>query len=77
MRVRETVIRPFGNSAGVTIPKEMLEKYSIEKGDRVELRETPDGILITAYDAEFAKVMTLAYEGAKRYRNAMRELSKR
>ena len=77
MRVKETVIRPFGNSAGVTIPKEMLEKYSIEKGDRVELRETPDGILITAYDAEFAKVMTLAYEGAKRYRNAMRELSKR
>ncbi len=77
MRVKETVIRPFGNSAGVTIPKEMLEKYSIEKGDRVELRETPDGILITAYDAEFAEVMTLAYEGAKRYRNAMRELSKR
>ncbi len=77
MRVKETVIRPFGNSAGVTIPKEMLEKYSIEKGDRVELRETPDGILITAYDAEFAKVMTIAYEGAKRYRNAMRELSKR
>ncbi len=77
MRVRETVIRPFGNSAGVTIPKEMLEKYSIEKGDRVELRETPDGILITAYDAEFAEVMTITYEGAKRYRNAMRELSKR
>lgn len=77
MRVKETVIRPFGNSAGVTIPKEMLEKYAIGKGDRVELRETPDGILITAFDAEFAKVMTIAYEGAKRYRNAMRELSKR
>ena len=77
MRVKETVIRPFGNSAGVTIPKEMLERYSIEKGDRVELRETADGILITAYDAEFAKVMAIAYEGAKRYRNAMRELSTR
>lgn len=36
MHVRETVIRPFGNSAGVTIPKEMLEKYSIEKGDRFD-----------------------------------------
>ena len=77
MRVKETVIRPFGNSAGVTIPKEMLEKYSIAKGDTVALRETPDGILITAYDADFARMMEIAQEGAKRYRNAMRELSKR
>ena len=45
MRVKETVIRPFGNSAGVTIPKEMLRKYSLEKGTPVALRETPDGIL--------------------------------
>ena len=77
MRVKETVIRPFGNSAGVTLPKEMLEKYSLSKGDTVALRETEDGILITAYDADFAKTMEIAKEGAKRYRNAMRELSKR
>ena len=77
MRVKETVIRPFGNSAGITIPKEMLEKYSIDKGDKVALRETADGILITPYDSDFAKVMELAHEGAKRYRNAMRELAKR
>ena len=77
MRVKETVIRPFGNSAGVTLPKEMLEKYSLAKGDTVALRETPDGILITAYDADFAKTMEIAQEGAKRYRNAMRELSRR
>ena len=77
MRVKETVIRPYGNSAGVTIPKEMLDKYELAKGDTVALRETPDGILITPYDADFAEVMKLAHEGAKKYRNAMRELSKR
>jgi putative addiction module antidote len=77
MRVKETVIRPFGNSAGVTIPKEMLEKYSIAKGDTVALRETADGILITPYDADFAKVMEIAHDVGKRYRNALRELSKR
>lgn len=77
MRVKETVIRPFGNSAGVTIPREMLGKYSLAKGDTVALRETPDGILITPYDAEFAKVMELAHEASKRYRNALRELSRR
>lgn len=77
MRVKETVIRAVGNSAGVTIPKEMLEAHGLAKGDRIALRETPDGILITPYDAEFAAVMEIAAEGAKRYRNAMRELSKR
>jgi len=77
MRVKETVIRPFGNSAGVTIPKEMLDHFGLAKGDAVALRQTADGILITTYDAEFARVMELAHEGAKRYRNAMRELARR
>lgn len=77
MRVKETVIRPFGNSAGVTIPREMLEKYSLAKGDAVALRETADGILVTPFDAEFVEVMEIAREGAKRYRNAMRDLSRR
>lgn len=77
MRVKETVIRPFGNSAGVTIPKEMLEKYSMAKGDTVAIRETPDGILITAYDADFVRTMEIAQGVSKRYRNALRELSKR
>ena len=77
MRVKETVIRPFGNSAGVTLPKEMLEKYALAKGDTVALRETADGILITAYDADFAKTMEIAQDVSKRYRNALRELSKR
>jgi putative addiction module antidote len=77
MRVKETVIRAFGNSAGVTIPKEMLDRLSLEKGDRVALRETADGILITPYDAEFARVMEVAADVSKRYRNALRELSRK
>jgi putative addiction module antidote len=77
MRVKETVIRPYGNSAGVTIPKEMLEKFDLAKGDTVALRETPEGILITPYDADFAEVMEMARGVSKQYRNALRELSKR
>lgn len=77
MRVKETVIRPFGNSAGVTIPKEMLEKYAMDKGDRVSLQETEAGILITPFDPDFAEVMAIAREVGKKYRNALRELSRR
>ncbi len=77
MRVRETVIRPIGNSAGVTISKETLERYDLAPGDKILLQETADGILVTAYDPVFDKVMVIYRKGAKKYRNAMRELSKR
>ncbi|MEK6769201.1 MAG: AbrB/MazE/SpoVT family DNA-binding domain-containing protein [Gemmatimonadota bacterium] len=77
MRVKETVIRPIGNSAGVTIPKETLEKFGLEKGAKVFLRETDEGVLVTPYDPHFERAMTIYRKGAQRYRNAMRELSKR
>ena len=77
MRVRETVIRPIGNSAGVTIPKETLEKYDLSSGDKVFLRETPDGILVTAFDPLVQKAMEAYRKGAKKYQNAMRALSSR
>lgn len=77
MRVRETVIRPIGNSAGVTIPKETLEKYGLAPGDKIFLQETPDGILVTAHDPLFAEAMAISRRIGKKYRNAFRELSKR
>jgi antitoxin MazE len=77
MRVRETIIRPIGNSAGVTIPKETLERFDLAPGDKVLLQETADGILISSYDPQFEEVMAVARDIGKRYRNALRELSKR
>jgi putative addiction module antidote len=77
MRVKETIIRPFGNSAGVTIPKAMLDTLGLAKGDKVSIQETADGILITAYDPGFTETVAIAQDVAKRYRNALRELAKR
>ena len=44
-------------------------------GDRVHLIETEEGILITPYDPLFSEAMEIYGEGAKKYRNAMRELA--
>ena len=77
MRVRETVIRPIGNSAGDTIPKETLEKYDLSPGDKIFLQETSEGILVTPFDPLVQKAMEIYRKGAKQYQNAMRELSKR
>ncbi len=72
----ETKIRTIGNSAGATIPKAMLERYHLAAGDRVHLVETDEGILITPFDPTFAEAMEIYREGARTYRNAMRELAK-
>ena len=73
---RKTTIRAIGNSAGTTIPKAMLERYHLTEGDAVNLVETPDGILITPYDPSFTDAMEIYKEGARKYRKAMRELSR-
>lgn len=74
--MKETTIRAIGNSAGTTIPKAMLERFQLAEGDTIHLIEVDDGILITPFDPAFAEAMRIYEEGARTYRNAMRELAK-
>ena len=37
-------ITAIGNSAGVILPKELLARLRVEKGDELYALETPDGI---------------------------------
>lgn len=71
----ETTIRRIGNSAGLTIPKDLLERQHLEEGDRVHLIETDEGLLITPYDPDFEDALAAYEQGAKTYRNALRALS--
>ena len=73
--VKETVIRAIGNSAGVTIPKPMLEKLDIAEGDTVSLVEVEGGLLLTPFDPTFHEAMALYEESKRTYRDAMRELA--
>lgn len=72
---KEVTIRKIGNSLGTTIPKQMLERLRLSQGDKVYIVEMEQGLLITPYDPDFAKAMEIYEEGAKTYRNAMRELA--
>jgi antitoxin MazE len=69
-------LRKIGNSLGVTIPKEVLEKFKLVEGDSLSLIETREGIQLTPYDPEFEKAMEIYREGSIKYKNALRELAK-
>ncbi|HEY9802304.1 MAG TPA: AbrB/MazE/SpoVT family DNA-binding domain-containing protein [Leptolyngbyaceae cyanobacterium] len=69
-------IRKIGNSLGITIPKEVLQKLRVKEGDSVYITETPTGVHITAHDPDFEKAMEAYRKVRTKYRNALRELAK-
>ncbi len=66
-----------GTSTGVIIPKEMLTRLNVAKGDVLHAVETPDGgYRLTPYDPAFAERVDKAEEIMRRYRNTMHALAK-
>ncbi len=68
-------ITSIGNSAGVILPKEVLEKLRVEKGDTLFLTETPTGFAVSAFDDEFSFQMKLAEEIMREDRDVLRQLA--
>lgn len=66
----------IGNSAGVILPKEVLERLRVGLGDTIHLTEAPDGMRLTATDPDFAEDMALAEEIMRKDRNILRALAK-
>lgn len=73
MRLKVTTV---GSSAGVVLPKEVLAKLRVVKGDSVFLTESPDGFRITPYNPEFEEQMALARKFMRERRDVLRELAK-
>lgn len=65
----------IGNSVGVILPKEALEKLRLGKGDRLYLTESPDGYRLTPYDPEFEKQITMVRKIMKDRREVLRKLA--
>ena len=69
-------IRGVGSSAGIVIPKNVMARLRLAKGDAVFLTEAPEGFRITVHDPEFEEDMTLARKIMRKRRNLLRELAK-
>ncbi len=66
----------IGNSLGVILPKEVLARLKVEKGDTIFITETPDGYTITPHDPDFEAQMKAARKIMTKRRAALRELAK-
>ena len=69
-------LQKLGGSVAAVLPKPMLDRLHLEAGDEVHVIESPDGLLLTPFDPDFADAMAIYQRGARKYRNALRELDR-
>jgi putative addiction module antidote len=59
----------------VILPREVLEKLRVEKGDTLFLTETPNGFVVSALDEEFSLQMELAEKIMREDRDVLHQLA--
>lgn len=74
-RIKPVKLRKIGGSHGIVFPKEVLSQLGVEEGSELFFVRTPDGVEVTPYDPDFAKVVEDSRRYMRRHRNAMRELA--
>ena len=68
-------ITTIGNSAGVILPRELLARLRVDKGDELFAMETPDGITLSVYDPGLAEQMEVAERIMREDRNVLHKLA--
>lgn len=68
-------ITAIGNSAGIILPKELLARLRLDKGDELYALETPDGLRLTAFDPQLAAQMEVAEQVMREDRNVLHKLA--
>ena len=72
MKIKITTV---GNSAGVILPKELLARLRLGKGDALYATELPDGIKLSPFDPNLAGQMEVAEKVMRKRRTLLRKLA--
>jgi len=65
----------IGNATGVVLPKEILDKLGVDRGDTLMVIETPYGIVLTPKGPEFGAQMEAAERVIREDRDALRRMA--
>lgn len=69
-------IRKVGNSLGIILPKEIIDRLFLQENDLLQMIEEPDGLRLTPYDPEFAEWAEAFRKTNTKYGNVLRKLAK-
>jgi putative addiction module antidote len=66
----------IGNSVGVILPKEVLARLKLGKGDTVYLTDAAGGVTLTPYDPALAAQLERGRGFMREYRDTFHQLAK-
>jgi putative addiction module antidote len=75
-RMSALKLTQIGNSVGVILPKELLVRLKLEKGDTVFVTEAANGVTLTPYDPALDEQLQLGREFMREYRDTFHQLAK-
>lgn len=75
MAITTTKIIAIEDSAGVVLPREVLERLGVRVGDVLLVRETPHGVELVALDAETLEDLEVAERVMRKRHDILRKLA--
>ena len=69
------MLRKIGNSVGVIIPKETLDRFGLKEGDELNMEPKDGGIYLKPTDDEFARQIEIGRQFMDRYKVALQKLA--
>lgn len=64
----------IGNSVGIILPKEILTRLKLEKGDTVFVTDALNGVLLTPYDPALDEQLAIGRAFMHEYRDTFHHL---
>lgn len=68
-------IRKIGNSEGIIIPKDVLDRMGVKAGDEITMTSDGDKIVLAAADGDFDRQLGHAEKFMDRYKVALKKLA--
>ena len=66
----------IGNSVGVILPKEVLARLTLQRGDTVFLTDAANGINLSPYNPTLEEQLKAGREFMREYRDTFHQLAK-
>lgn len=68
-------VTTIGNSVGIVLPKEILNRLHVEKGDTLYITDSPEGVRLSAYNDAFARKVDALEQVMRENRDVLKKLA--
>jgi putative addiction module antidote len=68
-------VTTIGNSVGIVLPKEVLNRLHVEKGDMLYITDSPEGVRLSPYNAAFARKLEALEQVMRENRDVLKKLA--